>query len=132
MLYHIVLIRCFRVHPCSNAVFRIILYASFSSEKFKMDKKDNHTIKQKFSVRRTAQIVIISGAIFLMLLLTAIYRRPDLFGQFSKKNLVSMQIVVILAFINVTALNWRCPSCGKYLGNNLSLHVCKHCGARLK
>lgn len=97
-----------------------------------MDKNDNHAIKRKFSVRRTAQIVIIATAIFLMLLLTAIYKRPDLFGQFSKKNLVSMQIVVILAFINVTALNWRCPSCRKYLGNNLSVHVCRECGTRLK
>jgi rRNA maturation endonuclease Nob1 len=29
-------------------------------------------------------------------------------------------------------LNWRCPSCKKYLGKNINRHTCKQCGNRLQ
>jgi hypothetical protein len=34
----------------------------------------------------------------------------------SKDTLVAAQLVVMSAFIGFTAMNWRCPSCNKYLG----------------
>ena len=29
-------------------------------------------------------------------------------------------------------LNWRCPSCNKYLGRSMNLKVCRKCGAKLQ
>lgn len=94
--------------------------------------KDKKKIMRDFSLRKTLQTIAIAAALVIMMLLAAIYKRPDLFGEFAKSTLASMQILLMLIFLNFTALNWRCPSCKKYLGNDLVTHKCKHCGVRLK
>jgi SNF family Na+-dependent transporter len=98
----------------------------------KMEKRDTQAIKQAFAVRRTRQILAIAAAVLLVLLLAVLYKRPDLLGAFSKDTLVALQILLILAFVNFTAYNWQCPSCKKYLGNDLNKRVCRQCGARLR
>ncbi len=97
-----------------------------------MRKKDAQTIMRDFAVRRTRQIIAIAATLILVLLLAVLYKRPDLLGAFSKDTLVSVQILLILAFLNFTALNWQCPSCKKYLGNDLNKRACKQCGSRLR
>jgi hypothetical protein len=97
-----------------------------------MEKRDAQTIIRDFAVRRTRQIIAIAAAILLILLFAVLYKRPDLLGAFSKDTLVALQILLILAFVNFTAYNWQCPSCRKYLGNDLNKRVCKQCGARLR
>jgi SNF family Na+-dependent transporter len=98
----------------------------------KMGKKDTQKIMRDFAVRRTRQIIAIAAAVVLVLLLSVLYKYPDLLGAFSKNILVPVQVLLILAFINFTAYNWQCPSCKKYLGNDLNRRVCKQCGARLR
>lgn len=97
-----------------------------------MDKRDKQKIKQDFTVRQTRQFIAITAAACLVLLVAVLYKRSDLFGAFSKGALVSVQILLILAFINFTAYNWRCPSCKRYLGYDINKRVCKQCGARLQ
>jgi len=97
-----------------------------------MEKRDTQTIKRAFAVRRTRQILAIAAAVLLVLLFAVLYKRPELLGPFSKDTLVALQILLILAFVNFTAYNWQCPSCRKYLGNDLNKRVCKQCGARLR
>ena len=97
-----------------------------------MEKRDAQTIMRDFAVRRTRQIIAIAAALFLVLLLAVLYKRPDLLGAFSKDTLVSVQVLIVLAFLNFSALNWQCPSCKKYLGNDLNRRVCKQCRARLR
>ncbi len=97
-----------------------------------MDKKDEQKIVRDYSIKRKRQIIAVAVAIILLLLLAFVYKRPDIFGQLSKKNVLIGQLLVILAFINFSAYNWTCPSCKKYLGNDLNRIVCKKCGARLR
>lgn len=96
-----------------------------------MDKRDQK-VKQDFVVRRTRQLLAIATAVVLVLLVAMLYKRSDVFGEFSKGTLVWVQLLLILAFINFTAFNWRCPSCKKYMGNDINRRVCKQCGARLQ
>ncbi len=98
----------------------------------KMEKKDAQTSMRDFAVRRTRQIIAIVATLVLMLLPAVLYKRPDLLGAFSGDFLVPVQVLIVLAFINFTAFNWQCPSCKKYLGNDLNKRVCKNCGARLR
>ena len=97
-----------------------------------MGTKDDQNIKRDFAVRRSRQIIAIAAVIVLLLLLALLYKRPDILGEFTKKNLVLAQLLVVLAFINFTAFNWICPSCKKYLGSDISRRVCKKCKARLR
>jgi len=98
----------------------------------KLDKRDNRQIMRKFRLRQGRQILAIAVALFLVLFLAALYKRPDLFGEFSKNSLFAAQFVLITAFIVFTAFNWRCPSCNKYLGNDINRRTCKQCGTRLR
>jgi len=98
----------------------------------KMEKKDNKEIQRQFHLRQSRQIIAIAMALFLVLLSAVLYERPVVFGDFSKATLFGAQVMSIAAFLAFTALNWRCPSCGKGLGTDINRRVCKKCGDRLR
>jgi len=97
-----------------------------------MSRGNSQKNMQAFIVRRTRQFIAIVAAIIFVLLVAMLYKRSDLFGEFSKNTLAFAQILIILAFINFTAFNWRCPSCKKYMGNDMNPRGCKKCGVRLQ
>jgi heme A synthase len=97
-----------------------------------MQKTDEKHIAREFWLRQGRQLLAIAVALFLVILMAVAYKRHDLFGEYSKNNLMAAQLVVIAAFIGFTAFNWRCPSCKKYLGKNISKHACRHCKTRLR
>ena len=96
-----------------------------------MEKKDRNRTMRDFRLRQNRQFIAIAAALFLVLLSAVIYRRPDLFGEFPKSTLFGAQVAIIAAFVGFTSFNWRCPSCTKYLGNDITRRICKKCGARL-
>ncbi len=95
-------------------------------------KNDPEKIIRTFHIRQNRQILEIAAALFLVLLTAVIYKRPDLFGALPKSLLFGIQAVLIGAFIGFSAINWRCPSCNKFLGRDVHQDVCRRCGARLK
>jgi hypothetical protein len=94
--------------------------------------KDDKEMMQQFGVRQNRQSLAISVTLLLLLALTVVYKRGDLFGEFSKMSIVSAQIVTIAAFVAFSFFNWRCPSCKKYLGADINKRGCKRCGTRLR
>lgn len=94
--------------------------------------RDDNEIKRDFWMRQGRQFIAIAIAIFLVLLMAVLYKRHDLFGEYSKNTLFTAQLLVIAAFIGFTAFNWRCPSCKKYLGKDINKRACRHCRARLR
>ncbi len=97
-----------------------------------MSKKDGRQIMQDFGARLGRQLLAIGVALFLVLFLAVLYKRPTALGEFSRNTIFGVQIIVIAAFIGFSRVNWRCPSCNKYLGNNISRRVCRKCGSRLR
>jgi hypothetical protein len=97
-----------------------------------MQNSDDAHIKREFWLRQGRQLLAIAAALFLVILMAVIYNRHDLLGEFSKDSLVAAQLVVITAFIGFTAINWRCPSCKKYLGSDINKRACGHCRTRLR
>jgi hypothetical protein len=87
---------------------------------------------KEFRKRQTRQIIAVAMALFLVLLAAVIWKRPDIFGEFSPEILFSAQAIVIAAFIGFTSANWRCPSCNKHLGGDINRGTCGKCGARLR
>jgi hypothetical protein len=94
-------------------------------------KKDHNQIVQDFRLRRLRQIRAIAAAMLLIIFLAVIYNRPGPFGNLSKNTIFSLQVMVIAAFFGFTSVNWRCPSCNKYLGRNINKQGCRKCGTRL-
>ena len=95
-------------------------------------KKDPKQIMQEFHSLQSRQFIAIAAALFCVLLCAVVYKRPDLFGEFSKGTLFGAQAVIIGSYIGFTSQNWKCPSCGKRLGNDINRQICKKCGARLR
>ncbi|MEW6108053.1 MAG: hypothetical protein AB1632_02630 [Nitrospirota bacterium] len=97
-----------------------------------MSKKDGRQIMQDFEVRRRRQFLAIGVALFLVLFLAVLYKRPTLLGEFSKNTIFGAQVIVIAAFIGFSSFNWRCPACNKFLGNDIGMRICRKCGRRLR
>jgi len=95
-------------------------------------KRNEKESMPEFKALQNRQIIAIAVALFLVLLAAVLYKRPDLLGEFSKSALYGAQITIIGSFIVYTALNWRCPSCNKYLGRNLHQLRCRKCRTRLQ
>jgi len=97
-----------------------------------MSRKDERQIMQDFGVRRGRQLLAIGVALFLVLFLAMLYKRPTVLGEFSKNAIFGAQVIVISAFIGFSSSNWRCPSCNKFLRNDIGVRVCRKCGSRLR
>jgi hypothetical protein len=97
-----------------------------------LQKKDPEKIMQEFRQRQSRQFIAIAITLFAILSCAVIYKRPDLFGEFSKSKLFGAEVVVIASYMVFTSVNWICPSCGKYLGSDINRRTCKKCGARLQ
>jgi heme A synthase len=92
--------------------------------------KEEKQIIEDFRVRQSRQFLAIAVTLLLLVLLTLIYKRPNILGEFSKNTIFTAQLVVIAAFVGFSALNWRCPACNKYLGRDINRNICKKCGKR--
>lgn len=97
-----------------------------------MQEGDNKRIMRDFGLRKGRQFLAIAATLVLLLFLVLLHKHPDLIGEFSKDTIFAAQIVLIAVFIGFSAFNWRCPSCKKYLGNDINKRICKHCGTRLR
>ena len=93
--------------------------------------KEDIRVMKAFRKRQSRQIIAVAIAIFLVLLMAVVHRRPDIFGEISRQMLFSSQAICIAVFIGFTAVNWKCPACGKHLGGNIHRRLCSKCGARL-
>ncbi len=92
-----------------------------------MNNNVEQQISLKFKQRQGRQIMAIAVTIFTVILLAVAYKYPDFFGEYSNKTLFLAQLAIIIAFINFTAFNWRCPSCDKYLGADINKRACRRC-----
>jgi multisubunit Na+/H+ antiporter MnhB subunit len=97
-----------------------------------MPERENIRIMKEFRKRQTRQIIAVATALFLVLLVAVIHKRPDIFGEFSSGVLFAAQAVFIAAFIGFSAVNWRCPSCNRHLGGDIYRRACRKCGVRLQ
>jgi len=97
-----------------------------------VQKNENNQIMPAFRLRQSRQLLAMALTMFLLLFLVLVYKRTDIFGEFSKNNIIALQIILIGVFIGFSAINWRCPSCNKYLGGDINKRICKKCGIRLQ
>ncbi len=97
-----------------------------------MSKKDGRQIMRDFEMRRGRQLLATGVALFLVLFLAMLYKRPSVLGEFSGNIIFGAQAIVISAFIGFSSFNWRCPSCNKYLGHDMYRRACRKCGSRLR
>ena len=97
-----------------------------------IQQRDDKQIVRDFRLRQGRQFLAIAVTLLLLLFFALLHKRSDLFGELSKSTILAAQLVIIAVFIGFSALNWRCPSCKKYLGTDINKRICKHCRTRLQ
>lgn len=96
------------------------------------EERERERIRRTYRLLQTRQIIAITIALFLVLLLAVVAKRPDVFGSYPRKTLFGGQAVLIASFLGFTAWNWRCPSCSAFLASNLFRRRCRRCGVELQ
>lgn len=92
-------------------------------------------IQQKFVQRRSRQRSL--PVLFIVAVLGAALSQTKLgvllFNAIGLRDPIPFFACVLLG-VGVavfSAINWRCPSCGKYLGNSMNPSTCGKCGIAL-
>jgi di/tricarboxylate transporter len=95
--------------------------------------KREEQFRKEFERRRSRQLAGIALVVFLLVsLLWKIGHPGFLLRELSRSAAAVLELVTIAAFLLFSALNWRCPACGRYLGPNINIRGCRKCGARLQ
>jgi hypothetical protein len=94
--------------------------------------KDDKRLIQDFRLRQSRQFFAIAVTLILLVFLTLIYKRPDIFGNVPRDIIFAAQVMSIAAFVGFSSFNWRCPSCKKYLGADINRSICRRCRTRLQ
>jgi uncharacterized protein YqgC (DUF456 family) len=93
--------------------------------------QQNPEVSDEFAARRRRQLFV---AIPFILLVFATILANLLGGQLfgvSAVTWVGVALVCVLGFFIFSLKNWRCPACGRYLGQNMFTKFCAKCGAQL-
>jgi hypothetical protein len=91
----------------------------------------NADIIAAFKKKRTRQILAVGPIILAFIALLSVENNPTgIFGLAPNTILVGAFGVIISVLI-FSLLNWRCPSCNKYLGKAINPKFCSKCGTQL-
>jgi hypothetical protein len=90
-------------------------------------------IVAEFKKRKLRQLLAAIPAIAAIVpLVMAENAGPDGVWGVPIKVLAPVCIVVVLAVLGFSLVNWRCPACKGYLGKKMSPRFCSRCGVQLQ
>ena len=102
-----------------------------TKERFMESNRSNAEIIAEFKKKRTRQIMAVGPIILAFIGLLSVENNPTgIFGLAPSTILVAAFAVIISALV-FSFLNWRCPSCNKYLGKAINPKFCSKCGTQL-
>ena len=86
--------------------------------------------KAQFGAKRQRQIVLIVPMVAAIGVLVFSEGKESVMG-ISGSTVGVIGLVLFVFGLAFSLLNWRCPSCDKYLGKGLSPKFCPKCGVEL-
>ncbi len=93
--------------------------------------KSDELIRIKFIRCKRRQLIAMVSTLILLLFLGLVSKRPDIFGEYARNDILASQILMVCGFLWFSIFNWRCPACKKSIGPDFNRRICKHCGTRL-
>jgi hypothetical protein len=95
--------------------------------------KNNEQIIKSFKKKKKLNFII---TIFVFAVAFFAFWFTNNRDYFSNENtrvyIVYLICAASIGGLLVSAINWRCPACSKYLGRSMDPKVCKKCGAKLQ
>jgi hypothetical protein len=91
----------------------------------------NTYISEEFKRKRTRQIMAVGPFVLAFIALLSVeHSSSGIFGL--PRNIVlGIAFALIISVLIFSFLNWRCPSCNKYLGKAINPKFCSKCGVQL-
>jgi cell division protein FtsW (lipid II flippase) len=90
-------------------------------------------IKTEFKKRKIRQLIIAVLMVPVVGCLLIVSEKSDtsLFGLNHDQIGLTALAIIGLALI-ISFINWRCPSCKKYIGKKINPNYCSNCGVDLQ
>ena len=114
---------------------RLINIASFrvrTKERFMEVSRSNAEIIAEFKKKRTRQIMAVGPIILAFIGLLSVENNPTGIFGLAPSTIMVAAFAVIISVLVFSFLNWRCPSCNKYVGKAINPKFCSKCGVQLK
>jgi hypothetical protein len=93
--------------------------------------RSNTEISEAFKRKRTRQILAVGPFVLAFIALLSVeHNSTGIFGL--PRNIVlGIAFALIISILIFSFVNWRCPSCNKYLGKAINPKFCSKCGLQL-
>jgi hypothetical protein len=93
--------------------------------------RSNTEISEAFKRKRTRQILAVGPFVLAFIALLSVeHNSTGIFGL--PRNIVlGIAFALIISILIFSFVNWRCPSCNKYLGKAINPKFCSKCGVQL-
>jgi len=93
--------------------------------------RSNAEIIEEFKKKRTRQFMAVGPFIVAFIGLLSIENNPTGIFGLAPNTILITAFAVIISVLIFSFLNWRCPSCNKYLGKAINPKFCSKCGTQL-
>lgn len=86
---------------------------------------------EEFKQKRKRQIILVLIAVPVALIY-AFFDRTLMPWGIPQQLIQGFMVLVILSLAIFSFINWRCPSCKKFLGKGINPKFCSGCGVKLQ
>ncbi len=93
--------------------------------------RSNAEIIEEFKKKRTRQIMAVGPIILAFIGLLSVENNPTGTFGLAVTTILVTAFAVIISVLIFSFLNWKCPSCNKYLGKTINPKFCSKCGTQL-
>jgi protein-S-isoprenylcysteine O-methyltransferase Ste14 len=95
--------------------------------------EEDERIIQAFAKRKKIQYLLTIPLALVIIFFVINRINPDFaIGSLTNDTMSIIILVLIIAAILVSLINWRCPNCNKYLGSIFGQKQCPSCGKKLQ
>ena len=94
--------------------------------------KSKEEIIAEFKKNRTRQIIAVFPMLLAIFVLLSVEYNPEGLLGFPPSTILAISIGLIVLVLVFSRINWKCPSCQKYLGKAFKPKFCSNCGAPLR
>ena len=91
----------------------------------------NKEITEAFKRKRARQIMAVAPFVLAFIALLSVEHYSSSIFGLPRNIVLGIAFALVISVLIFSFLNWRCPSCNKYLGKAINPKFCSKCGVQL-
>ena len=93
--------------------------------------RSNTEISEAFKRKRTRQILAVGPFVLAFIALLSVEHYSSSIFGLPRNIVLGIAFALIISILIFSFVNWRCPSCNKYLGKAINPKFCSKCSVQL-